>query len=106
MIFLLIKSKILIISEPVSIIIYKIQSLNKLNDKHPLSLFHVNSCSFRKNIEDLELLLDSTQIRCDVKAQTETRILKNTFPVTDIKLPNIAVIIAQLSHLQKVQCYT
>ena len=40
----------------------EIQSLNKLNDKHSLLFFHINVCSLTKSIEDLELLLDSTQI--------------------------------------------
>ena len=66
----------------------EIQSLNKLNDKHSLSLFHINACSLTKNIEDLELLLDSNQICFDVIAITETRILKSKFPVTDINLTN------------------
>ena len=43
---------------------------------------------YKKNIEDLELLLDSTQICSDVIAMTETRILKSKFPVTDINLTN------------------
>ena len=36
-----------------------IQTLNKLNNKRTLSLFHVNSCCLSKNIEDLEYLLNS-----------------------------------------------
>ena len=54
----------------------EIQSLNKLNDKYSLSLFHINAYSLTKRLEDLELLLDSTQICFDVIAITETRILK------------------------------
>ena len=42
----------------------------------------------QKNIEDLELLLDSTQFCIDVVAITETRILENKFPVTVINLAN------------------
>ena len=38
--------------------------------------------------EDLELLLDSAKICFDVIAITETRILKNNFPVTHINLTN------------------
>ena len=66
----------------------EIQSLNKLNDKHSLSLFHINACSVKKYIEDLEFLLDATQICFDVIAITETQILKNKFSVTDINLTN------------------
>ena len=47
-----------------------------------------NACSITKNLEGLELLLDSTQICFDIIAITETRIKKNKFPVTDINLTN------------------
>ena len=36
----------------------EIQTLNKLNNKRTLSLFHINSCFVSKNIEDLEYLLN------------------------------------------------
>ena len=42
----------------------------------------------KKNIEDFELLLDSTQIYFDFIGITETRILKSKFPVTDSNLTN------------------
>ena len=66
----------------------EIKSLNKLNDKHSLSLFHINACCLTKNIEDLEFILDSTQICFDVIAITETKVLNNKFVVTDINLTN------------------
>ena len=66
----------------------EIHFLNKLNDKHLLSLFQINVCSLTKSIEDLELLFDSTQICFDVIVITETRILKNKFPIADIILTN------------------
>ena len=50
----------------------EIQTLNKLNNKLTLSLFHVSSCSLSKNIEDLEYLLNSTSINFDVIAISET----------------------------------
>ena len=72
-----------------------------------LSVFHKNARSHTKNIENLELLLDSTQIYFDVIAVTETRILKSKFPVTNINLTKtITMNIARLSHLQVVQCCT
>ena len=37
---------------------------------------HINACSLTKNIENLELLIDSTKIWFDVIAITEARILK------------------------------
>ena len=53
-----------------------IQSLNKLNEKHSLSLFHIDACSLTKNIEDLELLLDFTQICFDVIANNRNKNFK------------------------------
>ena len=66
----------------------EIQSVNKLNDEHTLSLFDVNACSLSKNIEDLDFLFDNTQIFLDVIAVTERRIGKNKFPVNDINFTN------------------
>ena len=54
----------------------EIQTPNKLNSKRTLSIFHINSCSLSKNIENLEYLLNSTGINFDVIAITETRIVK------------------------------
>ena len=62
----------------------KIQSLNKLNDKHSPSLFQINACSLSKNIENLELLLNLNQICFSVITMIETRIVKNKFPVNVI----------------------
>ena len=44
----------------------EIQTLKKPNNKRILSLFHINSCSLSKNIEDLEYLLNSTSIKFDI----------------------------------------
>ena len=66
----------------------EIQSLNKLNNKCTLSLFHINSCFFSKNIEDLEYLLKSTSINFDVIAISETRIVKGKTPVNSLNLMN------------------
>ena len=46
--------------------IEEIQSLNNLNHKNDLSLFHINTCSLSKNIEEPEYLLDKTKIDFDV----------------------------------------
>ena len=40
--------------------IKEIQSLYNLNHKNALNLFHINTCSLSKNIEELEYLLDKT----------------------------------------------
>ena len=66
----------------------EIQTLNKLNNKRTLSLFHINSCSLSKNIEDLEYLLNSTTINFDVIAICETRIVKGKTPVNSLNLMN------------------
>ena len=66
----------------------EIQTLNKLNNKRTLSLFHINSCSLSKNIEDLEYLLNSTSINFDVIAISETSIVKGKTPVKTLNLMN------------------
>ena len=66
----------------------EIQTLKKLNSKRTLSLFHINSCSLPKNIEDLEYLLNSTSINFDVIAISETRIVKGKTPVNSLDLMN------------------
>ena len=56
--------------------IEEIQSLNNLSHKNVLSLFHINTCSLSKNIEELEYLLDKTKIDFDVIGISESRIKK------------------------------
>ena len=43
----------------------EIRPLNKLNNKSSLSLFHSNTCFLSKTFEDLEYLLDSTNLNFD-----------------------------------------
>ena len=57
--------------------IEEIQSLNNLNHKNALSLFHINTCSLSKNIEELEYLLDKTKIGFDIIGISESRIKKD-----------------------------
>ena len=64
----------------------EIQTLNKLNNKHTLSLFDINYCCLSKNIEDLEYLLNPTRISFDVIATSET--VKGKTPVTSLNLMN------------------
>ena len=66
----------------------EIQTLHKLNNKQTLSLFHINSCSLSKNIENFEYLLNSTSINFDVMAISETRIVKGKIPVNTLNLIN------------------
>ena len=42
--------------------IKKIQTLNKLDNKSALTLFHVNACSLPKSIEDDEYLIDKKRL--------------------------------------------
>ena len=62
--------------------------LNKLNNKSSLSLFHLNACSLSKNFEDLQYLLDSTNLNFDLIAISETRITKNKAQINHIDLTN------------------
>ena len=70
---------------------YDIDELQKLkipNKENSLSLFHINSCSLNKNFEELQNLLQSTNINFDVIAITETRIPKNISVTQNIVLSN------------------
>ena len=51
-----------------------------------MSLFHINTCSLSKNIEEHEYLLDKTKIDFDVIGITESRIKKNKSPVNRVNL--------------------
>ena len=62
--------------------------MNKLNIKSSLSLFHLNTCFLSKIFEDLEYLLDSTNLNFDVIAISETRITKNRAQINHIDLTN------------------
>ena len=64
----------------------EIQSLNNLNHKNALILFHINTCSLSKNIEALEYLLDKTKIDFDVRGINESRIKKDKSPINSINL--------------------
>ena len=70
---------------------YDIDELQKLkisNKENSPSLFHINSCSLNKNFEELQNLLQSTNINFDVIAITETRIPKNVVSTENIVLNN------------------
>ena len=66
----------------------EIQTLNKLNNKRTLTLFHINSCSLSKNIEDVEYLLNSASVNFDVITVSETRVVKGKTPVNSLNLMN------------------
>ena len=68
---------------------YDIDELQKLkitNKENSLSLFHINSCSLNKNFEELQNLLQSTNINFGVIVVTETRIAKNVSVTQNIVL--------------------
>ena len=66
----------------------QLQTLKEFTDKSSLSLFHLNICSFSKNIDDLEHLFQSTKTDFDIIAVSELRITKNKLPPSDISIPN------------------
>ena len=55
----------------------ELQKLKIPNKENPLSLFHINLCLLNKNSEELQNLLQFTNISFDVIAITETRIPTN-----------------------------
>ena len=66
----------------------ELQTLKIPNKQNSLSLFHINSCSLNKNFEELQNLLQSTNINFDVIVITETRIPKNVSVTQIIVLHN------------------
>ena len=60
----------------------------EFTDKNSLSLFHLNTCSLSKNIDDFEYLIQSTKTNFDIIAVSESRITKNKLPPIDISIPN------------------
>ena len=51
-----------------------------------MSLFHINTCSLTKNIEELECRLDKTKIDFGAIGISESRIKKYKSPINTIKL--------------------
>ena len=51
-----------------------------------MSLFHINTCSLHKNIEEREYLLDKTKIDFDVTGISESRIEKDKTQISSINL--------------------
>ena len=82
-IFLLSIIKTLKISLTVSII-----SFDNLNLKDDLSLFHINTCSLSKNIEEIEYLINKTKIGFHVIGISESRIKRDNCPISNINLKN------------------
>ena len=64
----------------------EMKSINNLNHKNAVSLFHTNTCSFLKNIEELDYLLDKTKIDFDLKGISESKIKKDKSSLNRINL--------------------
>ena len=54
----------------------QLQTLKEFTDKSSLSLFHLNTSSLSKNIDDFEHLIQSTKTDFDIIAVSESRITK------------------------------
>ena len=61
---------------------------SKFTDKSSLSLFHLNTSSLSKNIDDFEYLIQSTKTGFDIIAVSESKITKNKLPPIDVSIPN------------------
>ena len=66
----------------------QLQTLKEFTDKSSLSLFHLNTSSLSKNIDNFEHLIQSTKTDFDIIAVSESRITKNKLPPIDISIPN------------------
>ena len=62
----------------------QLQTLKEFTDKSSLSLFHLNTSSLSKNIDDFEHLVQSTKTDFDIIVVSESRML----PPIDISIPN------------------
>ena len=65
-----------------------ILTLKEFTDKSSLSLFHLNTWSLSKNIDDFERLIQSTKTDFDIKSVSESRITENKLPPIDMNIPN------------------
>ena len=66
--------------------IEEIHSLSNVNYKNAVSLFHINTCSFSKNIEEIEYLLDKTKTDFELIGINESGIKKDKSPINRINL--------------------
>ena len=63
--------------------IEEIQTLKIPNKSTSLSIFHINTCSFSRNFDDLEYLLKTTNMNFEIIAISEIRITKNINKITN-----------------------
>ena len=66
----------------------ELQQLKIPNKEKSMSFLHINSWSLNKSFEELQKLLQSTNIQFDVIAITETRITNNIYVTQNIELSN------------------
>ena len=56
--------------------------------KNSLKVYHINVCSLIKNFDDLECLINSTNINYSISAISETRVLRNLETTKNINAKN------------------
>ena len=66
----------------------QLQTLKEFTNKSYLSLFHLNTCSVSKNIDDFEPFIHSKKTDSDITAVSESRITKKNPPPIDVNIPN------------------
>ena len=72
---------------------YYIDEMRNIEIPHKnesLSLFHINTCSFNKSFDDLQLLLGCTNFFFDIIAISETRITKIISLLINLNLNNFS----------------
>ena len=70
---------------------YGVDEMHNIKIPHknkPLSLFHVNACSLRKNVHDFQHLLSCTKNFFDIIVAIETRITKHVSLLNNLNLNN------------------
>ena len=70
------------------------KSLGRPNSKKKkyLSVFHLNISSLQAHIEELKILLELLEFEFDIIGISETKLLKDEQPVTDISLSNYTLV--------------
>ena len=63
-----------------------------------MSLFHINTCSLTKNIEEIQYLLGKTRIDVDVIGTSELRTKKNKSPINSINLKDYSYLSLYISN--------
>ena len=72
---------------------YDTDDIQKIKSKpNSLSLFHLNTCSLKKNFDDLEYLIKTANETIDVIAVKESRIKNNMDITININLPNYSLV--------------